>query len=151
VVARPKKSLRTEFDYKIDNRFTLRSRVELLVFDGKNEFRQNGYLAFAQVNYKPPLKSFSANMRLAYFETDDYDSRIYAFENDVLYGYSIPVFFDKGYRYYLNTHCKISRELSFWIRFSQTVYSDKTTIGSGLDAIKGNKKSEIKLQGIYSF
>jgi hypothetical protein len=151
VVGRPKKSLRTEFDYKIDNRFSLRSRVELSFFDQKDEFRQNGYLAFAQVNYKPALKPFSANIRLAYFETDGYDSRIYAFENDVLYGYSIPVFFDKGYRYYLNTHCKISRELSFWIRFAQTVYSDKTTIGSGLDAIKGNKKSEIKLQGIYSF
>ncbi len=151
VVARPKKNLRTEFQYKIDSRFTLRSRVELLVFDEKNDFRQNGYLAFIQLNYTPPLKSFSANTRLAYFETDGYDSRLYAFENDVLYGYSIPVFFDKGYRYYVNTHYKLSRKLSFWIRFAQTIYSDKTTIGSGLDAIKGNKKSEIKLQGIYSF
>ena len=27
-----------------------------------------------------------------YFETDDYNSRIYAYENDVLYYFSIPVF-----------------------------------------------------------
>jgi len=151
VVGRPKKSLRTEFDYKIDNRFTLRSRVELLVFDEKNQFRQNGYLAFAQVNYKPPLKPFSANMRLSYFETDGYDSRIYASENDVLYGYSIPVFFDNGYRYYFNAHYKVSRKLSLWARFAQTIYTNKTSIGSGLDAVNGNKKSEIKMQGIYSF
>ncbi|MGN6533128.1 MAG: ComEA family DNA-binding protein [Ginsengibacter sp.] len=151
VVGRPKKSLRTEFDYKIDNRFSLRSRVELLVFDEKNEFRQNGYLAFIQLNYKPPSKYFSANTRLSYFETDGYDSRIYAFENDVLYGYSIPVFFDKGYRYYINIHYKISGKLSLWSRFAQTIYTDKTSIGSGLDAIKGNKKSEIKVQMIYSF
>jgi hypothetical protein len=151
VVGRPKKSLRTEFDYKIDNRFTLRSRVELLVFDQKNEFRQNGYLAFVQVNYKPALKPFSGNIRLSYFETDGYDSRIYSFENDVLYGYSIPVFFDKGYRYYMNAHYKLSGKLSIWTRFAQTIYTDKTVIGSGLDEIKGNKKSEIKVQGIYSF
>lgn len=151
VVGRPKKSLRTEFDYKIDNRFTLRTRVELLVFDEKNDFRQNGYLAFVQVNYKPPLKPFSANTRLSYFETDGYDSRIYAFENDVLYGYSIPVFFDKGYRYYLNSHYKVSRKLSLWARFAQTIYTNKTIIGSGLDAINGNKKSEIKVQAIYGF
>jgi hypothetical protein len=151
VVGRPKKSLRNEFDYKIDNHFTFRSRVELLVFDQKNKFRQDGYLAFVQVNYKPALKSLSGNIRLAYFETDGYDSRIYSFENDVLYGYSIPVFFDKGYRYYLNAHYKLSKKLSVWTRFAQTVYADKTLIGSGLDAIKGNKKSEVKFQGIYSF
>lgn len=151
VLARPRKSLRTQFDYKIDNRFTVRARVELLIFDQKNEFRQNGYLAFGQVSYTPPFKSFSANCRLSYFETNGYDSRIYAFENDVLYGYSIPVFFDKGYRYYVNTHYKLSEKLSFWIKFAQTIYADKTIIGSGLDAINGNKKSEIKIQGIYSF
>jgi len=151
VAGRPKKSLRTEFDYKIDNRFTLRSRVEVLIFDPRNEAKQNGYLGFAQINYKPALKPFSGNVRLSYFETDGYDSRIYAFENDVLYGYSIPVFFDKGYRYYLNAHYKLSPKLSLWARFAQTIYTDKTLIGSGLDAIKGNKKSEIKVQGIYSF
>ncbi len=150
VTGRPKKSLRTEFDYKIDNRFSLRSRVELLVFDEKNEFRQNGYLAFIQLNYKSPLKYFSGNTRLSYFETDGYDSRIYAFENDVLYGYSIPVFFDKGYRYYINIQYKMSGKLSLWSRFAQTIYTDKASIGSGLDAIKGNKKSEIKVQMIYS-
>jgi hypothetical protein len=151
VVARPKKSVRSEFDYKVDDRFTLRSRIELLVFDPKTEFRQNGYLVFLQVNYKPPLKPFSGNIRLLYFETEGYDSRIYAFENDVLYGYSIPVFFDKGYRYFVIAHYKLSRKLSLWTRFAQTIYRDKTVIGSGLDAIKGNKKSEIKVQIIYSF
>jgi hypothetical protein len=88
---------------------------------------------------------------LSYFETDGYDSRIYAFENDVLYGYSIPAFFDKGYHYYVNLHYKFSRSLAFWARFSQTVYSDRSEIGSGLDVINGNKKSQIRLQLICSF
>ncbi|MEO6837462.1 MAG: hypothetical protein ABI185_03680, partial [Ginsengibacter sp.] len=89
--------------------------------------------------------------RLSYFETDGYDSRIYAFENDVLYGYSIPVFFNKGFRYYANLHYKFSKKLGVWTRFSQFVYADQFEIGSGLDKIKGNKKSEIKFQVIYSF
>ena len=151
VVGRPKKTWRTQFNYKIDNRFSLRSRVELSFFGNKMIGTQNGYLTFIDLVYKPVLTPFSGNIRLSYFETDGYDSRIYAYENDVLYGYSIPVFFDKGYRYYVNAHYKISRKLSLWTRFSQTIYPDKSLIGSGLDVIKGNKKSEIKIQMIYNF
>lgn len=151
VIGRPKKNWRTQFNYKLDNRFTFRSRVEIVFFDSKTDAKQTGFLTFADIIYKPVLKPFSGNIRLSYFETDSYDSRLYAFENDVLYGYSIPVFFDKGYRYYLNVRYKISRKLSVWSRFAQTIYSDKNEIGSGLDVIRGNKKSEIKLQMIYSF
>jgi hypothetical protein len=151
VVGRPKQSLRTQFNYKIDSRFTFRSRVELSWFDKRGVEPQKGFLTFADILYKPLLKPFSGNLRLSYFETDGYDSRIYAFENDVLYGYSIPAFFDKGYHYYINVHYKFTRKLSCWARFSQTIYSDKSEIGSGLDAIKGNKKSQIRLQLICSF
>lgn len=151
VIVRPKKSWRTQFNYKIDNRFSLRSRIELSFFGNRISGTQKGYLTFIDLVYKPVLRPFSGNIRLSYFETDGYDSRIYAFENDVLYGYSIPVFFDKGYRYYVNGHYKISPKLSVWYRYSQTIYSDKSEIGSGLDVIKGNKKSEIKIEMIYDF
>jgi len=97
------------------------------------------------------MKHYSGNVRLLYFDTEGYNSRIYAFENDVLYGYSIPVFFDKGYRYYLNIKYDLSKKLSFWIRFSQTIYPEKNTYGSGLDEVNGSIKTELKFQGIYSF
>jgi hypothetical protein len=151
VTARPKQNFRTQFNYKLDNSFTFRSRVELSWFDKKSNAPQNGFLTFVDILYKPMLKAFSGNIRLQYFETVDYDSRIYAFENDVLYGYSIPSFFDKGYRYYVNGNYDVSKKLSFWIRFAQTIYSNKNTIGSGLDLIYGNKKSEVKMQMIYRF
>ena len=151
VVGRPQQWLRTQFNYKPGNRFTLRSRVELSWFDKKGVEPQNGFLTFFDIIYKPLLSPFSGNIRLSYFETDGYDSRIYAFENDVLYGYSIPAFFDKGYHYYINLHYKFSKRVSCWTRFSQTVYSDKRSIGSGLDLIKGNVKSEVKAQVSYLF
>ncbi len=97
------------------------------------------------------MKPFSGNIRLQYFETDDYNSRIYAYENDVLFSYSIPAFFDKGYRYYININYDFKKKLSFWLRWTQTIYHDQTSIGSGLDEIPGNHKSEIKLQAAWSF
>jgi len=151
VTGRPKQGFKTQFNYKIDTRFTFRSRVELSWFDKRGEKPQNGFLTFAELVYKPIFKPFSGNIRLSYFETDGYDSRIYTFEKDVLYGYSIPALFDKGYRYYVNANYDFSKKLSIWMRFAQTIYPEKNTIGSGLDLINGNKKSELKMQLIYSF
>ena len=150
-IVKPKQGLRTQFSYKLNAAFTLRSRVELSWFDKRGDASQNGFLTYVDVKYKPLLKPFSGNMRLQYFETDGYDSRLYAYENDVLYGYSIPVFYDKGYRYYLNINYDLNKKLSFWGRFAQTVYPDKTFIGSGLDQIQGHLKSEVDLQIILSF
>lgn len=151
VIGKSKQGLRTQFKYKLDKAFTFRSRVELAWFDKKGDDPENGFLMYADVIYKPMLSSFSGNIRLAYFETDGYNSRLYAYENDVRYGYSIPVFFDKGYRYYVNLKYDISRKLTVWCRFAQTVYLEKEEIGSGLDKIMGNKKSELKLQLMYAY
>ncbi|MEO8861928.1 MAG: helix-hairpin-helix domain-containing protein [Ginsengibacter sp.] len=151
VVPKAKQGLRTQFYFKINSSFTLRSRVELSWFDKKGNDPQNGFLMFTDILYKPLLKPLSGNFRFQYFETDGYDSRLYAYENDVLYGYSIPVFFDKGYRYYLNLNYDINKHFSVWARFAQTIYPEKNQIGSGLDMISGHSKSELKLQAICSF
>jgi hypothetical protein len=58
---------------------------------------------FFDILYKPLLAPYAAVLRLQYFETDSYNSRIYAYENDVLYSYSIPAFYDKGFRYYFTS------------------------------------------------
>lgn len=151
VIAQPKQDLRTQFSYKLNAVLTLRSRVELSWFDKNAEDAENGFLFYTDILYKPIFKLFSGNIRLQYFETDGYNSRLYAYENDVLYGYSIPVFYDKGYRYYININYDVNKKLSVWGRFAQTLYPGKSVIGSGLDAIPGNKKSEVTLQAILTF
>ncbi len=112
---------------------------------------ERGFLSFLDFIYRPMMKPFSGIIRLQYFETDSYNARIYAYENDVLYSYSIPVFYDKGYRYYLTLSYDLTKKLSFWLRFAQTIHRDKKSIGTGLDEISGNKKTEIKVQGRYVF
>jgi Helix-hairpin-helix motif len=151
VVQQPKKSWRTQVSYKISSSVTIRSRVELLWFDKGGIADEDGFLTYFDFLYKPTLKPFAASLRLQYFETKGYNSRIYAYENDVLYSFSIPVFYDKGYRYYLNINYDINKKIELWIKLAQTIYNDKTFIGSGLDEIKGNKKSEVKVQIMYKF
>lgn len=151
VINVPRENWRTQFSYKVSQQINLRSRLELLWYDHQSQNEERGYLIFTDVIYKPLLKPYSAGVRGQYFETDSYNSRLYAFENDVLYSYSIPVFYDKGYRYYINLNYDINKKISVWTRFSQTIYSNRKSVGSGLDEIRGNKKSELKVQIISSF
>ena len=151
VIANRRKNWRTQVNFKISRHLTYRNRIELSWFNAGAGEPSRGFLANIDLLYKPMLKPFSANIRLQFFQTDDYDSRLYAYENDVLFSNSIPVFFEKGYRYYLNINYDFSRKWSVWARLAQTIYPGKESIGSGLDEIKGKHKTELKIQLMYQF
>ncbi len=147
----PRQSWRTQLMYKINPAISLRNRIELLWYDNNGVNKENGFLTFFDFIFKPMMKPVSGVLRLQYFETDGYDSRIYAYENDVLYSYSIPAFSDKGFRYYLTANYDLSKKVSFWLRWAQTIYKNRNTVGSGLDEIQGNKRTELKLQARWIF
>jgi hypothetical protein len=152
----PRRNWRTQLTYKYNHQITLRSRVEAVWYGNKEQSsNETGFLFFQDIHVKPAFTSWSFNGRIQYMETGGYNSRIYAMENTMLSNYSIPAFFDKGLRYSIvvnyrlmqrlmdrKTHCMLT------LGFAQTVYPSKRTIGSGDDAIEGQKRSEIKLQVI---
>ncbi|HEU4573760.1 MAG TPA: hypothetical protein VFS36_02060 [Chitinophagaceae bacterium] len=147
VIPLAKQNWRTELFSQLTEQLSLRNRIELLWYGGKDGIsRETGFLAYGDLTYSPVNKPYSANMRVQYFETGSYASRIYAFERDVLYGYSIPVFYDKGFRYYVNVKWRPSPSVSCWFRWAGTVYQGKNVIGSGLDEIEGSSKNELKIQ-----
>ena len=151
LVSLPRQNWRTQVSFKINQSIAIRNRTELLWYDKNGINSERGFLTFFDVIYKPVLKRYSGNIRLQYFETDDYNSRIYAYENDVLFYYSIPAFYDQGYRYYLNVNYDLNSSISFWIKWSQTLYHNVESIGSGLDEIPGSKKSEIRIMARVVF
>ncbi len=146
-----KQNWRIHINYKLSPSLTWRNRAELCWYDKKGNNPANGFLLYADLFIKPMPGKYSTTIRLQYFETDNYNSRMYAYENDVLYSYSVPVFYERGYRYYVILNLDIGKSLSCWIRCSQTIYTDNKTIGSGLDEINGNKKNEMKFQIRYIF
>ena len=146
-----KQDWRTQWNCKIGQTIMLRNRIEVLWYHQTASSINNGFLMFFDVLYNPLLKPFSASIRLQYFETDDYTSRIYAYENDVLYSYSLPAFFDKGYRFYLNVSFHLKKKFSSWLHWSQLIFRDNSSIGSGLDEIESNHRSQITLQCQWLF
>lgn len=151
IVTMPRQSWRTQVSYKLNSSFALRNRIEILWHDHKTVNREMGFLSYIDIIYKPLLSSYSGIFRLQYFETGGYNSRLYAYENDVLYGYSIPPFSGKGHRYYLLLQYDLSKKLAFWGRWGQTIFREGTSIGSGRDEIPGNRRTEIKVQARWLF
>lgn len=148
-VDRTKQNLRLHFSTQINAAFAIKARTEMLWYDKKESDAEEGFSSFIEGSYK--LQKLQANLRLHYFETNGYNSRIYAYENDVLYSFSVPAFFNKGFRYYVNLSYDVSKQFTCWVRWAQTIYKNQSKVGSGLDEIDGNKRSEIKFQLLYSF
>ena len=136
--------LRFHVQHQIRKTVTLKSRVELSWFNDETSPKENGYMLLQDVNIKPLNFPLHFNTRFAIFNTDSYNTRIYAYENDVLYSFSIPAYFNKGTRYYIGLRYKVMRGVDIWLRFSQTYHANQTTIGSSDDEIEGNVKSELK-------
>jgi DNA uptake protein ComE-like DNA-binding protein len=148
---RPRQNWRTNMTMQLNRELVVKARAELLWFDKQSAQPETGFLTYAEAYYKPAALPLTGNVRLQYFETDSYDSRLYAYENDVLYSFSIPPAFGKGYRWYLNVNYDATRKLTVWARLAQTYYPDATSIGSGYDEIEGNRRTEIKIQLAYRF
>ncbi|MBS1669794.1 MAG: hypothetical protein JST58_20665 [Bacteroidetes bacterium] len=150
-----KQNWRTEFFMQVNNEIRVRNRVEVLWYDDHVNKKEEGFLSFFDFYYKPQKRKVAGNIRLQYFETGGYNSRIYAFENDVLYYSSIPSFYDKGWRYYVNIHFSPIKlphvKIEAWLRWAQSIYPEKNSLGSGLDQIDGNKKSELRAQVLVSW
>lgn len=138
--------LRLNFSREINENFSIKNRIELSLYS-KLE-KEKGYLVYQDLIYKPVGKRFSMNGRLAYFATDGYNSRLYAYENDLLYSFSIPALYGKGIRTYLNFRQTLNDKLTFWLKFAATRRFSQTGTEEPDDLAM---KSELKIQLRYQF
>ena len=141
-----RQQVRINGQYKLNDRWTMRNRIEFSHYRKEGSATELGFMAYHDVIYKPLNGRLSGNMRVAVFGTPGYNSRMYAYENDVLYGYSFPVYHNDGIRTYVNARYRISRRLDLWLRYATFIYRGVDEVGSGLDAIAGNQRSDIKMQ-----
>lgn len=139
-------NLRYDLSYKISDRYRIKSRIEWVHVTKTNEYDENGYLIYQDLIYKPLSSKWSYTLRYALFDTPGYNSRIYAYENDVLYSFSIPAYYYKGNRAYLMIQYSPNNKIDLWVRIGQFFYYNRNVIGSGLDEIQGNTKTDLKIQ-----
>ena len=137
---------RFNYSYKISESIKLKGRVELVNYDKEENPYETGYLIYQDIIYQPLSSPFSFSFRYGLFDTDSYNSRIYAYENDILYVFSIPAYYNRGTRTYITARYKVRRGVDLWLRYGATFYDNIDVISSGLEEIQGSTKSEIKAQ-----
>ncbi len=144
-------SIRCRLNWQVTPVFLLRTRFDIVETHSEIEPARHGYLFCQDFVYKPLRIPLAFYIRYAMFDTDTWDERIYVYEPDVLYGYSVPVLDGEGLRCCAMMTWKVSRRIDLTFRYAQTWYAGRQTIGSGLTEISGNVKSEVKVQGKIRF
>lgn len=142
---------RFHYSYKVSESFKLKGRVELINYDKEESPFETGYLIYQDILFKTKKLPFSFAFRYAIFDTESFNSRIYAYENDVLYAFSIPAYSNRGVRTYLTVRYHVKRGVDLWLRYSLTYYDNLDVVSAGLDEIQGNHKQEIKAQLRFKF
>lgn len=115
-----------------------------------NRANCKGILLYQDMGIKIPRPDIDIHARIAYFDTDRYEERLYAYENDVYYAFSIGSYYYKGVRGYLLIRYKY-KWFSLWLRLAQTYYIDRQVISSGLTQINKPHKTEVKVQAMCSW
>jgi len=146
-----KRSMRYNISYSVNRRIAFQSRIEFVEYRKVGEAVQDGFLLFQDVKYKFSRIPLDITCRYALFQTSSFSSAIYAYENDVLYGYSIPAYYSKGSRAYCVLKYTIIKGIDCWFRIAQTFFADKQVISTGLNEITGNHKTEVKVQLRFTF
>ncbi|HPM30361.1 MAG TPA: helix-hairpin-helix domain-containing protein [Chryseolinea sp.] len=131
------------FDYGIGRKVKLKSRAQFSTFEINNH-TTHGLTLLQDVSID--LGKFGITARYSQFDTDDYDNRQYVYERDVWLAYSLPAYDGTGIRSLLMMEFKATRQLTFWLRYTHTRFTDRDQIGTGVDAIDGNIRNDIKFQ-----
>ena len=109
-----------------------------------------GVLMYQDLAFNLKKPQLSIHLRVAYFDTDRYDERLYAYENDVYYAFTIGSYYYQGLRACLVLRYKI-KNFSVWFRMARTHYLNKNDISSGMTYIDKPHKTEVKVQCLYRF
>ncbi|NOQ71941.1 MAG: helix-hairpin-helix domain-containing protein [Crocinitomix sp.] len=140
-----KNTIRVNYDQRINWQWSLKTRFEWV-----NHFygdqKSKGIMFFQDIKFRFRKFPLTVYGRYAIFDTDNYDSRIYAYENDLLGLFSIPSYYNKGIRTYLMLKYDLGRKIDLWFRWDVFSYANQESISSGLEEIQGNEKTTIKLQ-----
>lgn len=129
-----------------------KSRIEYTRIDKATEPDEDGVAFVQDIIYKKLKFPFTFTLRYAVFDTKSYDSRVYTYENDVLYSYSVPALYYKGQRAYFIVNWDITRNFEIWVRVASTIYDNQNVQSAGsLNQIDSNHKTELKLQARLKF
>ena len=130
--------------FTFSDQLHFRTRVEAVRYRTPTE-AQHGVMLYQGIRWTPrPRVRFDG--RIALFETSGFGARIYAYEHNVLYAFSIPVFSGRGQRSYLKARYAPVDRLTIEAKYAVSRFQDVDSVGSGLEEVAGNRRRDLSIQ-----
>ncbi|MDX1939453.1 MAG: helix-hairpin-helix domain-containing protein [Saprospiraceae bacterium] len=143
--------MRLHAERDLSKSLELRSRIDWGFSQVGESGQSNGFAIYQDILFRPIGFPLSFTARYSIFDTQGFETRFYSFENDLLYNFSIPAYYNRGTRFYLNIRCRIGRNLTVEGRVAQTYWKNQDTIGSSLEEISGQNRTQVSGQIRYKF
>jgi hypothetical protein len=117
----------------------------------REEFKSfsSGQLSYVEFIFKPAADPLSISFRYTFFSTDDYSSRVYAYERDISSYYSIPAHFNHGNRNYLLLQYNYKKAVKIQLKLINDLRREKNSLSSYQQWPLKNK--EWRMQFIWEF
>lgn len=144
-------NLRLQFRKIAYQKWRWTNRLEMNWVHPQDLPKEWGVMGFSDLLWSEIGKSVSLSLRLAYFHTQSYLSRVYSYEPDILYSFSIPAFYGQGWRFALRSSYRFPSGLRIEMRTGWTWQPGEDEVGSGHNAVPGPISQQLKLQLMYKF
>jgi len=150
VAPETRSSVRWDVDYAWSDRLRLGTRLESVVAhppggSDTDSNKAHGTLLVQDVEWDV-FERVRLIGRIAIFETDGYEARLFAYERGPRYAFRVPALFGRGERSYVVLRAELTEHLLLEAKYAVTRYDDRVRIGSGRDEHVGNRVREVDLQ-----
>jgi hypothetical protein len=143
---RTKHSFRVQIKQYFSTKVRFQSRLEKVILNFFPFQTSKKGINFYQDIYWQIYKPVTFHIRFSSFNTDDYDSRIYEYENDLPNVFSNYPLYGRGRKWYVMLTLKPTPKIKLWLKYRRIAFDDMETIGSGNTTINGNMRQDIHLQ-----
>jgi hypothetical protein len=110
----------TQRSYSLILRYTISDNLTLgtrMYFKRAGPEISKGVLMLQDINYRFRRIPLTLWLRYCLFSTDDWNSRLYVYENDLLYSYSIPALYGRGSKNYILASWKMTDKSEIRIKY----------------------------------
>lgn len=145
VVQQTTNSGRLQLTCAVSRSLTLKSGFYANIYATDSIAREAGFALTQDVAYRFSRVPLQINFRFAVFDTPSWNTRVYSYENDMLYSFSVPSYYSKGARTFVLLRYSPLRMLDVYLRFAQTYFGQEEQLGTGADKLQGNTRSELKM------
>ena len=137
---------RLEVEYEVSRAVRLRTRAERVSLDWKASSQaEQGMMLYQDIGVHPGTALWW-NIRLTFFTTDSYATRVYAYERDLDGVLSLPALYGSGIRWYGLVRYSLSDKIDLSVKYSDLIRDDVKHLGSGLDELPSNHDDRVGVQ-----